>query len=349
MELPAGAAQPRYRARVHYRHPPHLHPDPSSLLVPVAAALPALPFVFWLAHIDPELLAARSVPSGQGIPLDRALHGAWIFLTGIPLVLLPWIVFVLAFAKRFQRQRVEPVSEAAAIRLALLTAGIGVALMAAMIVAVTLGGVALFGITRFAIHYLFPFCLFAALGVAGLVASRVTPDPVASALALASLIAAATIFLVKLGSFFVLPPRFEATNLIPYERLAAELTRRGLGHAQFVTLSPREAGNLAIYMPEARALSLSARIEPPPPDPLAHRPCVLLWGGGSSVPPAPATRGASRFLELLGIAANADAAEQVAVDWPQPLIGAKRRSVWHLLRGDAVEDSCRRWALTGVR
>jgi hypothetical protein len=32
-----------------------------------------------------------------------------------------------------------------------------------------------------------------------------------------------------------------------------------------VTHSPRDAGNLEIYMPEARALSLSARIEPPPP------------------------------------------------------------------------------------
>ena len=325
--------------------------DPRSLLIPVAAVLPVLPFAFWLAHVDPELLAARSVPTGQSIPYERALHGAWIFLTGIPLVLLPWIVFVLAFAKRFQRQRVEPVSEAAAIRVAVLTAGIGIALMAAMFVAVTLGGVALFGITRFAIHYLFPFCLFAALGLAGLVGSRVTPEPVASALALTSLIAAAAIFLVKLGSFFVLPPHFDATNLIPYAQLAQELTERGLGHAQFVTLSPREAGNLAVYMPEARALSLSARIEPPPPDPLAHRPCVLLWGGGSSVPPepAPATRGANRFLKLLGVAANTDAAEEVAVDWPQPLVGAKRRSVWQFLRGDAVEDSCRRVALTGIR
>ncbi|MGB6346349.1 MAG: hypothetical protein WBF40_03220, partial [Methyloceanibacter sp.] len=65
--------------------------------------------------------------------------------------------------------------------------------------------------------------------------------------------------------------------------------------------------------------------------------------------PAPATRGANRFLKLLGVAANTDAAEEVAVDWPQPLVGAKRRSVWHFLRGDAVEDSCRRVALTGIR
>jgi hypothetical protein len=41
------------------------------------------------------------------------------------------------------------------------------------------------------------------------------------------------------------PGGSEATNLLPYARLADELTRRGLGTAQFVTLSPRDAGNLA--------------------------------------------------------------------------------------------------------
>ena len=75
-----------------------------------------------------------------------------------------------------------------------------------------------------------------------------------------------------------IPPASEATNLLPYDKLAEELTQRGLGNAQFVTLSPRDAGNLAVALPEARALSLSARIEPPPPDPIPDRPCAALVG-----------------------------------------------------------------------
>jgi hypothetical protein len=128
-----------------------------------------------------------------------------------------------------------------AIRLASLTAIATLVLMAALLLFAFASGGALFGISRFAIHYLFPFSLFAAVAL--------------------------VIFFVKLGSFYVVPGSSEATNLLPYARLADELTRRGLGTAQFVTLSPRDAGNLAIYLPEARELSPSARIEPPPPDP----------------------------------------------------------------------------------
>ena len=133
-----------------------------------------------------------------------------------------------------------------------------------------------------------------------------------------SLAIALVIFLLKLGSFYVIPPASEATNLLPYDRLAEELTQRGLGNAQFVTLSPRDAGNLAVALPEARALSLSARIEPPPPDPIPDRPCVLLWGGEYSVPPAPsppANPSPARFLKLLGVAASAGDAEDIEVDW----------------------------------
>jgi len=201
--------------------------------------------------------------------------------------------------------------------------------MAAVFMASMASGASPFGITRFAIHYLFPFCLFAALALSGLVACRVDCERFAPRLGFAS----------------------EATNLLPYARLAGELTRRGLSTAQFVTLSPRDAGNLAIYLPNARALSLSARIEPPPPDPIANRPCVLLWGGESSVPPEPpppANPSPSKLLKQLSLAASVEDAEDVPVDWPKPLIGPQRRSVWHLLRGESVEAACRRVAVKGM-
>ena len=76
-------------------------------------------------------------------------------------------------------------------------------------------------------------------------------------------------------------------------------------------------------MPKARALSLSARIEPPPPDPIAGRPCVLLWS------------------EL-------DEVQHPGKPKRKPLIGVERRSVWHLLRGSGAEPVCKRVAVRGV-
>jgi Dolichyl-phosphate-mannose-protein mannosyltransferase len=322
--------------------------NPRTLLVPLFAVLPALPFVVWLANLDSGLLFSRAAPSSQSVNFQQAQRGAFVFLTGIPLVFLPWIVFVLGFATRFQTQGGKGGSNAAT-RIALITACVGPLLMALSILAVTFGGVALFGITRFAIHYLFPFCLFAALAIAGVVARRVITEPFAVMLAATSLLVAGVIFLVKLGSFFVVPERFEATNLAPYAELAKELTRRGLGSAQFVTLSPRDAGNLRIYLPEAHALSLSARIEPPLRDTVANRQCLILWGGDYSVPPRPAskTRGIDRFLKLLGIAADAETAEDIAIDWRRPLLGEKRRFIWHVLRGDEIQSNCQRVARRG--
>lgn len=325
-----------------------LYADPRSLLAAAAAAVPALPFALWLAGLDPGLIAARSVPPGQSVPLDRALEGVVVFAAGVPLVLLPWIIIVLGLAWRWPRARSEPtLPKAAATRVALLTSALTLVLMALILLGVTLKGVALFGITRFAIHYLFPFALFAALGIAGLVATRVTPERFADRLAAIALIAAGVIFIVKLASFIIVPAASEATNLIPYARLADALTARGLGAAQFVTLSPRDAGNLAIYLPEARALSLSARLEPPPPDPMPDRPCVVLWGGETYMPPAPpptATQGADRFLKLLGIAPDAGPVETIEVEWRRPLLGAERHTVWRLLRGSEIEAKCRRMA-----
>jgi hypothetical protein len=307
----------------------------------------------WLATIDPDLVGRRTVPSGRELSLDQALQGVAAFITGIPLVFLPWIAFVLFFAWRFPKSPPSSpaLSQAVAIRLASVTAVVTLALMAALLLGAFATGGALFGISRFAIHYLFPFSLFAALALAGLFAQRIEEQRFGQRLAIISLAVALVIFFVKLASFYVVPGSSEANNLLPYARLADEITKRGLGTAQFVTLSPRDAGNLAIYLPEARALSLSARIEPPPADPVSDRPCVLLWGGEYSVPPAAPPEpnpSPSKLLKPLGVGRSAGGTEDVAVDWPKPLFGAQRRSVWHLLRGDNIDTICRQAAKKGM-
>ena len=238
-----------------------VYKDPRSLLIPIVAALPVLPYIRWLLQLEPALLAVTSVPPGGGVPPERVIEGIVVFTTGIPLVMLPWILFVLFFASRFPK---KPASEAppqhSAIRVALAAFCVGLALMGMILVGATLSGTRPFGITRFAIHYLYPFCLFAAIGLAGLVAFRVRVESFGLRLVVTSLIAALAIFIIKLASFTIVPDGAEATILLPYSRLAQELEARGLGMAQFVTLSPRDAGNLTIYLPQARALCLSARL-----------------------------------------------------------------------------------------
>ena len=113
-----------------------IYRDPRMLLVLVGAALPMLPFLLWLANLDPDLISRRAAPPGSGLSAALSLQGALVFITGIPLVFLPWI--------------------------AGLTAITMLAVMAALLLFAMATGSALFGITRFAIHYLFPFSLFGA-------------------------------------------------------------------------------------------------------------------------------------------------------------------------------------------
>ena len=276
-----------------------IYRDPRVLIVPLVAVIPLIPFIAWLFDFTPELLLARSLPSARGLPFEQTRQGAFVFFTGIPLVFLPWIVVVAAGALPLRIQSPKPPSEDA-VRLAALTASLLIIFMALIFFSLTLSGVALFGVARpFAVRYLFPFCLIAALAVAGFVANRVKAEPFARVLCAFGLVASIVIFTIKLGSFYVVPPSSKPSNLLPYARLAEVLDERGLGAAQFITLSRSDAGNLNIYLPNARALSLSARIEPPTRDPIPDRACVLVWGGKSFVPPEspPLPMGADRILE----------------------------------------------------
>lgn len=327
-----------------------LFADPRSFAILVGAALPDIPFVLWFAATEPGLVGSRVAivqPSGAAA---RTLAGARDFLIVLPLAFLPWILIVLPLAYRFRREQpVRTGDQDAATRLALVTAAISGGAMALALGAVTLAGMRPFGISGFAIHYLYPLCIFAALGIVGLVAARVEPGRFARALALVSLPTALAVFVIKLASFYLVPAGLPATHLLPYAHLAEALKARGLGDAQFVTFSPRDAGNLIMYLPEARALSPSARVEPSPPDPVAGRVCVFLWGGETSVPPQPprSSPPPSRLFRPLGVTPDPGTIEDVTVDWQRPLIGKTRRSVWHLLRDGSAEEACRRFAAAG--
>jgi 4-amino-4-deoxy-L-arabinose transferase-like glycosyltransferase len=323
--------------------------NPHALLILVGAMLPVIPFALWAAAMEPALVSSRVAIMQPEGATTRALVGVKDFLVGLPLVFLPWLLIVLPLAFRFRREGATARTHAsAATRIALVAAALSAGTMALILGMAILFGLRPFGIGTFAIHYLYPFALFATLGITGLVAARVRSEAFARALARISLVVAVAVFVIKLGSFYVVPGRSAATHLMPYAGLAEALSARGLGEAQFVTLSPRDAGNLIIYLPKSRALSPSARIEPAPPDTVSGRQCVLLWGGETSVPPAaPQPLSPKRLLGPLGISPDPDAIEDVTVEWPAPLIGKMRNSVWHLLRGGAAEEACRRFAVIG--
>ncbi len=313
----------------------HVFSDPRSLAIPVGVALPLIPFALWLSGLDPNVFRFYSTHSGS---IEGMFWSETELLFSVPLLLLPWILIVAALGFRYRRA--VPVEETARaeIRLALSAAAVATVLMAVVVVLVSSGAVIWHAKTTFAIHYLYPLSLIAAIGIAGVIAPRIESERFAKALAMISIAAALTILLAKLGSFVIVVAGTASGNLIPYAGLADELTARGLGSAQFVTVSPRDAGNLAIYMPNARALSLSARIEPPPPDPVTGRPCVLLWSADRPTRPAP-----KRFLARLGMKTEANTIEDVVVDWREPLIGAQRQSVWRLLRGTPQSKRAGGW------
>jgi hypothetical protein len=80
-----------------------VYADPRSLLVPVAATLPVLPCLVWLAQHDTGLIAGRSVLPKAALTPKRVVDAATSFLTGLVLVFLPWILVVAVFVRRCQR------------------------------------------------------------------------------------------------------------------------------------------------------------------------------------------------------------------------------------------------------
>jgi hypothetical protein len=215
--------------------------------------------------------------------------------------------------------------------------------MAVVTALVSSGAIPWLTSTSYAIRYLTPFSLIATLAIAGMFAGGADASRFAPRLAIVSIVAAAILVGIDFVGLAGLAPSTwrGMPRPIPYALLAEELARRGLGQAQFVSNSPRDAGNIIIFMPEARALAASSRLESPPPDPLAERPCVLIWTEARHK-----AESGERFLKLLGIGSESGNSEEVVVNWKPPFGGAQQ-TTWHLLRGGKAERACRRVAAKG--
>lgn len=210
-------------------------------------------------------------------------------------------------------------------------------------IAIGFAGVVVLGVDNMGMRYMFPVLLTAPIAMAAWVAPRVNDTEFARMTMTVAMVVTILAVIIRLWSFHIVDGIWPANTRqrVPYERLAHELTIRGLAAAQFVTSGDRDAGNLMAQLPEARAMSVdSVRIEPPPADDKAERVCVVLWGGNDwRVPGEPRPLRTPEALAPI-VAAATGAIEDIVVDWPSPLYGENRRSVWRIAMLSPQSPAC---------
>jgi hypothetical protein len=193
-------------------------------------------------------------------------------------------------------------------------------------------------------RYMFPVLLIAPIAMAAWIAPRVNDVEFARMTVAVALVVTVVAVVVRLWSFHIVDGFWPANTRqrVPYEGLAQELTIRGLEAAQFVTSGDRDAGNLMAQLPDARAISVnSVRIEPPQADSVSQRACVALWGGSDwKVPGQPRPLTTPEALKPI-VSQAAGPSEDIVVDWPAPLYGEDRRSIWRVVRLPAEAPACR--------
>ncbi len=312
--------------------------DRRSLLILVLAIVPLIPVALWLGRVDGNVASVvHNRLVGSSAPYaERALQAIREYLESMVLYLLPWPIFVGLIGTLARRRETVPQPVHANGRLAvaatLWTVGLGLA------------GVTALGVTNMGTRYMFPVLLTAPIAMAAWIAVRVDDRQFAEATIRTATVVMIVAVVIRFWSFHILdgylPENTE--QRIPYAALTEELTASGFGSAQFITPSERDAGNLIAHMPEARAVALnSLRAESPPADQLPVRPCVAIWRGsleGSStrpeLPPQPESIAA-----LAGTGAGP--VDDIFVDWPRPLYGEDRHSVWRVMPLPDDSSACR--------
>ena len=302
--------------------------DWRSLLIPMCAAIPVTPVALWLIEVRANMVSAgRDWLVDEPTPyLARIFPAILEYLNSLVLFLLPWPIFIgwIGYVTRNANRRsgaMHPNGRLAA----------GAALWT---IALGLVGVIAVGVGNMGMRYMFPVLLTAPIAAAAWIAPRVDDAAFALGTVRVATVVAIIAIVLRFWSFHIIDGVAPQNNTqrYPYTVLAQELTDRGFSTAQFVTGGQRDAGNLMAHLPESRAYALtSLRVAPMPRDTVEERPCVAIWGGrhkklGEDLEP-PGTPG--YFARLAGL--DADSIEDIFIDWPSPLYGEDRRSVWRIV------------------
>lgn len=310
-----------------------------SLLILAVAAVPIAPVAYWIATVDANPLpVAHELLIGTAVPyVDRVGPAILKYLESIIAYLLPWPIFVglIFFATRKRRGDVPaPLHPNGRLAISMTFWTIGLAF----------AGVVVVGVGNMGMRYMFPVLLVAPIAMAAWIVPRVQDKAFSRATINVALIFALIAVLIRFFSFQVLDSFMPQNRLqiVPYEELALELAKRGFSEAQFVTTGGRDAGNLMVQLPEARASSVnSLRVEPPPRDALAERPCVAIWGETRGIlPELPKPQPPPSYLRSL-IEEGSGEINDVLVRWPKLLYGNQRQSLWRYVVLSPETPLCR--------
>jgi len=309
-----------------------------SLLIPATALIPVAPVAYWIAKIDRNLIfVVHDVLVRTPAPyVDRIGGAIWKYVTSIPLHLLPWPVFIGLIMLRTRSGARDAGSMHRNGRLAASTT--------LWTIAIGFAGVVVLGVDNMGMRYMFPVLLTAPIAMAAWVTPRVNDTEFARATIIVAMVVTIVAIVIRLWSFHIVDGFLPANThqRVPYERLAQELTIRGFASAQFVTVGNRDAGNLMAQLPDSRAVSINwVRIEPPPEDAVSERACVALWRGNDwRVPGQPPPLETPEALAPI-VAHALGPFQDIVVDWPPPLYGEERRSIWRIARLPPELPACR--------
>ncbi len=298
--------------------------DPRLLLSLAIAGLMVSPYVFWLFAVRGNVVSAIAntmILTEKPYPL-RVTIGIAQLVKSIPLFLLPWLAFLFVLAPQaFLSSSNHPASSIAE-RVAFRT----------MIAAAALAVVGIFaiGATNIAERYMHPILMIAPVYVFARIARMDARTDHMRRFAVFMLAAAIVIFGIRILAFSDngITKRADRLAFVPFEPLAKELEKRGIGDGTVVTFDVREAGNLRAFLPGLRAVANdSFGILHAPRRPSDERSCVAVYSEAHNDPRKTARIGAF-------------ASERIEVSSPSSKLGAPRRGVWLLAKLDPKSAAC---------
>ena len=189
----------------------------------------------------------------------------------------------------------------------------------------------IFGIPRFFARYMHPFFLVTVIGLVAYAMRACRDGRQIRRYMLVMIALAVAVFPFRAGYLFVGAPLFcaKCRQMVPYQPLAEWLRVQGFESGTLMGGFRHVAGNMRLYFPEARIISLKNPVYVPPTKHQSGQPIVVVWN--------PATDGellpgrAKTELERLGVTAIEDP-QTLRIPWThlwKPT--GYRHSEWRIL------------------
>lgn len=251
----------------------------SPLLAVASAVALAIvsPYLVWLAQVGGDVIAAsRDTLIHERLSYaTRAYNGLTRFVRALLTFWMPWIVLIaILVPPAFRTAPASAPHAGIAERLAGRT----------MIVAVVLAviGVAAIGATNLGERYMYPLIVIAPIYVFARIDRLAATKLRVAKLGVLCVLCAAAVLVIRM--FSIVDTGIAKTDpyhtLVPYDRIAAELTARGLAEGTAYVPDIRIAGNLRAVLPGLRTITSDTfRLECPPRRPADDRIAFALWPG----------------------------------------------------------------------